>query len=149
MMELYKKLISSEIFKKWRSENKDSFLCSYVTIQSPQFDFYNGDNSITSFIMNDEIEIVENEEIYSKTKIKPLDLKKIISEEKAVDIVKKKYNKEKFTKQIVILQNSERQLWNLLFITSSMKILNVKVDMNNKIVSETFEPMTKFMKQVK
>ena len=148
-MELYKKLISSEIFKKWRSENKDSFLCSYVTIQSPQFDFYNGDNSITSFIMNDEIEIVENEEIYSKTKIKPLDLKKIISEEKAVDIVKKKYNKEKFTKQIVILQNSERQLWNLLFITSSMKIFNVKIDMNNKIVSETFEPMTKFMKQVK
>ena len=149
MMELYKKLISSEIYKEWKSNNKDSFLCSYVSIQSPQFDFYNGDNTMTSFVMNDEIELVENEEIYNKTKIKPLDLKKITSEEKAIDLVKKKYSKEKFTKQIVILQNSERQVWNLLFITASMKILNVKIDMYNKIISENFEPMTKFMKQVK
>lgn len=149
MMELYKKLISSEIFKEWKSKNKDSFLCSYVSIQSPQFDFYNGDNTITSFMMNKDIEITENEEIYNKTNIKPIDLKKVTSEEKVIEIVRKKYDKEKFTRQIVILQNSERQLWNLLFMTSSMKILNVKIDMNNKIISETFEPLTKFMKQVK
>ena len=149
-MELYKKLISSDVFKGWKFKNKDSFLCSYVSIQSPQFDFYNKDDTITSFAMNDEIEIIENEKIYNKTEIKPIDLKKIkSSEERVADIAKKKYNKETFTKQIVILQNSKKQLWNLLFMTSSMKILNVKIDMNNKIISETFEPMTKFMKQVK
>lgn len=149
MMELYKKLTSSGIFIEWKSRNRDSFLCSYVMIQAPQFDFYNGDNTMTSFIMNNEIEIIENEEIYSKTKIKPLDLKKAASEEKAIDVVEKKYSREKFTKQIAILQNSGKQMWNLLFMTSSMKILNVKMDMNNRIISETFEPMAKFMKQVK
>lgn len=149
-MELYKKLISSDAFKEWKSKNKDSFLCSYVSIQSPQFDFYNKDDTITSFAINDEIEIIENEKIYNKTDIKPIDLKKIkSSEERVADIAKKKYKKETFTKQIVILQNSKKQLWNLLFMTSSMKILNVKIDMNNKIISETFEPMTKFMKQIK
>lgn len=149
-MELYKKLILSDAFKEWKSKNKDSFLCSYVSIQSPQFDFYNKDDTITSFAINDEIEIIENEKIYNKTDIKPIDLKKIkSSEERVADIAKKKYKKETFTKQIIILQNSKKQLWNLLFMTSSMKILNVKIDMNNKIISETFEPMTKFMKQVK
>ena len=87
MMELYKKLTSSGIFIEWKSRNRDSFICSYVMIQAPQFDFYNGDNTMTSFIMNNEIEIIENEEIYSKTKIKPLDLKKAASEEKAIDVV--------------------------------------------------------------
>jgi|SRR3989344_416236 len=150
MIELYKKLISSDVFKKWKFKNKDSFLCSYVSIQSPQFDFYNKDDTITSFAINDEIEIIENEKIYNKTDIKPIELKKIkSSEEEVMDIVKNKYKKETFTKQIVILQNSKKQLWNLLFMTSSMKILNVKIDMSNKIISETFELMTKFMKQVK
>ena len=150
MIELYKKLISSDVFKKWKFKNKDSFLCSYVSIQSPQFDFYNKDDTITSFAINDEIEIIENEKINNKTDIKPIELKKIkSSEEEVMDIVKNKYKKETFTKQIVILQNSKKQLWNLLFMTSSMKILNVKIDMSNKIISETFELMTKFMKQVK
>jgi len=150
MIELYKKLISSDVFKKWKFKNKDSFLCSYVSIQSPQFDFYNKDDTITSFAINDEIEIIENEKIYNKTDIKPIELKKIkSSEEEVMNIVKNKYKKETFTKQIVILQNSKKQLWNLLFMTSSMKILNVKIDMSNKIISETFELMTKFMKQVK
>jgi transposase len=112
MMELYRKLTSSDMYKEWKSKNKDSFLCSYVSIQSPQFDFYNKDDTITSFAMNDEIEIIENEKIYNKTDIKPIDLKKIkSSEEKVADIAKKKYRKETFTKQIVILQNSKKQLW--------------------------------------
>jgi len=76
MIELYKKLISSDVFKKWKFKNKDSFLCSYVSIQSPQFDFYNKDDTITSFAINDEIEIIENEKIYNKTDIKPIELKK-------------------------------------------------------------------------
>ena len=150
MLTLYKKLISSKIFKDWNNKNKDSFLCSFVLIDNPQFDFYNKNDTMTSFMMKDKIEVIEDEEIYNETKIKPLQIKDIkSSEDKVIEIIKDKYPKEKFGKEIIILQNQDRQLWNITIITASLKLLNVKVDMNNKIVSETFEPLTKFMKKVK
>src|SRR3989344_7929570 len=150
MLELYKKLISSKIFKDWKSRNKDSFLCSFVLINEPQFDFYNKDNTITSFLMKDEIEIMENEKIYNETNIKPLEISKIkSSEEKIISIIQKRNPGENFIKKMLILQNSGSQLWNVIFITSSTKMLNVKTDMNNKIISQTFESLTKFMKRVK
>ena len=150
MLTLYKKLISSKIFKDWNNKNKDSFLCSFVLIDAPQFDFYNKNDTMTSFMMKDKIEVIEDEEIYNETKIKPLQIKDIqSSEDKIIEIIKDKYPKEKFGKEIIILQNQDRQLWNITIITASLKLLNAKVDMNNKIVSETFEPLTKFMKKVK
>ena len=100
--------------------------------------------------MKDEIEIMENEKIYNETNIKPLEISKIkSSEEKIISIIQKRYPGENFIKKMLILQNSGRQLWNVIFITSSTKMLNVKTDMNNKIISETFESLTKFMKRVK
>ena len=100
--------------------------------------------------MKDEIEIMENEKIYNETNIKPLEISKIkSSEEKIISIIQKRNPGENFIKKMLILQNSGRQLWNVIFITSSTKMLNVKTDMNNKIISETFESLTKFMKRVK
>ena len=150
MLEFYKRLKSSKIFKEWKSKNKESFLCSFVLINEPQFDFYNKDNTMTSFMIKDKIEIVENEKIYNETNIKPLQIDKIkSSEDKIIKMIEKKYPKENFMKKMIILQNSDMQLWNIIFVTSSIKMLNVKIDMNNKIISETFEPLTNFMKRVK
>ena len=150
MKELYKKLINSKIFKDWKEKNKDSFLCSYIVIDKTQFDFYNKNDTITSFMVDNNIEIKENEKIFKKTQLKELNLENIkLKEEKALEIVNKKYLKEKFTKKIIILQNTGEPFWNLTFITASLKLLNVKIDMNEKIIQETFEPLTNLMKQVK
>ena len=150
MLTLYKKLINSKIFKDWKIKHKDSFLCSYIVIDKTQFDFYNKNDTITSFTANDNIEIKENEKIFKKTQLKELNLDNIkLKEESALEIVNKKYPKEKFTKKIIILQNTGELFWNLTFITASLKLLNIKIDMNKKIIQETFEPLTNLMKQVK
>jgi len=150
MQELYKRLISSEIYKKWKSKHPDSFLCSYIIIENPQFDFYNKNGSITSFFMKNIIEIKENQEVFKKNELKPLNQDKVrLSNEQVIGIIKKKYPEEEFTKKIIILQNPGKLIWNITMITSSLKILNIKIGMNKKIISETFEPLTKFMKKVK
>tara|TARA_Y100000034_G_scaffold89696_1_gene107976 strand:- start:1416 stop:1868 length:453 start_codon:yes stop_codon:yes gene_type:complete len=150
MLSLYKKLESSKIFKDWKNKHKDSFLCSYIVIDKTQFDFYNKNDTITSFTVDNNIEIKENEKIFKKTELKELDLNNIkLKEKDAIEIVNKKYSKETFNKKIIILQNTEEPFWNLTFITASLKILNVKIDMNKKIIQETFEPLTNLMKTVK
>jgi len=150
MLELYKKLISSKIFKDWKSRNKDSFLCSFVLIDNPQFDFYNKNDTMTSFIIDKEIEINEDEEIFNKSKLLPLDIENIKStKEEILKIVKQKYQDEKFIKRILILQNPKEPVWNITLITKSLKLLNMQIDMNKKILSERFEPLTNFMKRVK
>lgn len=150
MKELYNKLTSSKIFKDWKEKHKESFLCSFIEIDHPQFDFYNKNETITTFTIGNNIEIKENEKIFKKTKLNELNLDKVtLTKEQALKIIKEKHPKENFTKQIFILQNFEGPIWNITSITSSLKILNTKIDMNKKILSETFEPLTNIMKQVK
>jgi len=147
---LYKKLTSSKIFKDWKEKHKESFLCSFIEINNVQFDFYNENETITTFTMGDNIEIKENEKIFKKTKLNELKLDEIkLTKEQALKIIKEKYPKETFTKEIFILQNPKEPIWNITLITSSLKILNIRIDMNKKITSETFEPLTNLMRQVK
>lgn len=150
MLNSYKRLTSSKIFKNWNLKHKNSFLCSFIIIDNPQFDFHNKNNTITSFTINDNIEIKENQEIFKETKLNPLKLEDIkLTKEQALEIIKNKYTNETFTKRIIILQNTEKPLWNITLITSSLKLLNIKIDMNKQIISETFEPLSRFMKKVK
>src|SRR3989344_2733629 len=151
MKDLYKKLISSDIFKDWKSKHKDSFLCNFTIIDNEKhFDFMNKDGTMTSFGINEEIEINEDQKVLKKGKLKPLkidEIKLLIDEIK--EIIKRKYPREKFTKEIIILQNPKEPIWSLTFVTSSFNLLNIKINMEKKIVSEIFEPLTKFMKKVK
>jgi hypothetical protein len=151
MLNEYKKLMSSDVFKKWKSKHNDSFLCSYIIInENTQFDFYNKNDTITSFKMNKIITINENQKIFKKDILKELKLEEIkLTKEQALDVIKNKYPKETFNRSIIILQNTKKPLWNITLITSSLKLLNIKIDMKCNIISEEFEPLTKFMKQVK
>jgi len=150
MLKIYNKLTSSKTFKDWKDKHKDSFLCSYIVIDKTQFDFYNKNDTITSFTVNDNIEIKENEKIFKKTKLKELNLEDIkLTKEQVLEIIRKKHPKEEFTRKIIILQNTEKPFWNITLITSSLKLLNIKIDMNKKIIQETFEPLTNLMKKVK
>ena len=40
-------------------------------------------------------------------------------------------------------------MWNITMISSSLKLLNIKIDMSKNIISEAFEPLASFMKMVK
>jgi len=151
MLSSYKKLTSSSVFKDWKEKHKDSFLCSYIIMnEKKQFDFYNKNDTITSFKMDGKITIDENQKIFKKNKLNQLKLEQIeLTKEKALEIVNEKYPNEKFTREIIILQKTEKPFWNITLITSSLKILNIKIDMKENIISEAFEPLTKFMKQAK
>lgn len=150
MNEFYKRLTSSKIFMKWRENHHDSFLCSYIIIENPQFDFYNKNGTITSFIMGKEIEVNENQEVFQVNDLSSLNLEEInLTEKQVMKIIIGKYPKERFTKIIIILQKTEKPFWNITLITASLNILNIKIGMDKKIISETFESLSKFMKKVK
>ena len=147
MKEEYKKLIDSKEFKDWKSKHKDSFLCSYIFIEAPQFDFYNKNDTLTSFIMGDSIEIKEDEKfLKSKQKLHELKLEDTkVSQEQALDLID---GKEDYPRQIIILQNTEHPFWNITLISSS-KILNIKINaINKKILSKKVEPISKLMRKV-
>jgi len=149
MLKLYNKLIDSKVFKDWKKENKKDYLCSYVLVNNiPQFDFYNSKtDKITSFIIDKEIEIKKEQNIFKKSKDKIYELKinkVIIPLEKAEEIINnlEKYKKENFNKKIIILQSKKSPLWNISLITTSLNILNIRIDaINGEILSETFESL--------
>ena len=149
MLDSYKKLLSSNTFKDWKNKNKDSYLCSCFNIlenedSNWQFDFYNKNNTITSFIMNNKIEIDKDQEIFQKekTELKELNLEKVkLKLSEALKLIKTKY-KDNFFKTIAILQP---YVWNITLISSEFKILNIKIDaITKKIISEKYESVLKF-----
>ncbi|MBS3143457.1 hypothetical protein J4446_01085 [Candidatus Woesearchaeota archaeon] len=147
MKDLYKKLINSKKFKEWKQKHKESFLCSYIFIELPQFDFYNKGDTITSFIMGDDIEMMEDEKfLKSKEKLKELKLDDIkVNQEKALDFIKEK---KEYHKRIIILQKTKEPFWNITLISAS-KLLNIKINaVNEKILSKTIEPISKLMRKV-
>jgi len=149
MLEKYNKLTDSKVFKEWKENNKKDYLCSYVLVNDiPQFDFYNPKtDKITSFIINKEIEIKKEQNIFKKSKDKIYELKLDrvkITIKKAEEIINnlEKYKKENFNKKIIILQSKKDPLWNISLITNSLNILNIRIDATNgEIISETFESL--------
>src|SRR3989338_9191444 len=147
MIEEYKRLLNSREFKGWKSKNKDSFLCSFVLIDNPQFDFYNKNDTMTSFLMRDEIEIKDNEEfLKSHDKLKELKLDEVkVGLREALDFVKDIKN---YSRKIIILQDTKHPFWNITLVSSS-RLFNIKIDaVTKKVLSMQEEPISKFMKKV-
>ena len=147
MKELYNKLINSKEFKNWKAKHKDSFLCNYIMIENPQFDFYNKNDTMTSFIIEDEIEVKDNEEfLKSHNKLNELKLDEIkVSQDEAFDLIKER---GEYPRKLIILQKTKEPFWNITLISPS-KLLNIKIDaVNKKILSKKVEPISKLMRKV-
>ena len=154
MLEFFKRLEKSQVFKDWKKENKSCFLCSCFTIIDKkndfwQFDFYNKKlNKITSFKVSDEIEIFPEDDIFSdgKSSINQLDFKDLKTEFNEIsEKLKKKHKNEGIVKEIVILQNSDGLIWNISLLTSTMNLINAKVSASTgKILEEKSESVLKF-----
>jgi hypothetical protein len=148
----YKKLEGSKELKDFKSKNKAAFIyaCFYVSEGNWQFDFYNPkDNMITTFEVSDDVKAkpIDKAFKHDQEKITELHIDKVkVNFDKAVDLVNKFVAKEYpgdkyFTKTIAILQNLDRKIvWNITLLTSTLKLLNVKLDASSgEVVSHCVE----------
>ena len=155
IQESYQKLIKSKEFKKNGSLCSLFFTSDIDDIEksSWQIDFYNKESdTITSYVVNKNIEVNQDSEIFKEEATKIEDFKiedvKIDFREAlktAEDLLKK--NKEEATKIIVMLQKQNNISWNISFITKIFNIINIRIDaVNGKILEEKKIPLLEFKK---
>jgi len=153
--ESLEELKKADVFKEFKEKNKDAYLASCMTIISGeeksdlQLDFFQPENhKMTTFIIKDEIEMKGEDDVFQKEKkdVEELKLKNVnINLEKMLDIIeklrKKKYPGEFPNKIIAILQSLDKKtIWNITHLTSTLKILNIKIDAKTgDIISDKIE----------
>lgn len=155
LRELHKKLEDSKELKDFKKKNEKAFLysCFFISDGKWQFDYYNPkDNNITSFELSERIKEMPIDTLLNKkAKITELSLNKVKVEcEKAVGLSKEFITKNhpsdtSFMKEIVILENNEgNPLWNITFLTATLKLVNVKLDAETgKIITHSSESFLK------
>ena len=144
-----KTLENSKEFKDWKKENTDTYLSYGFLMPTSSKDwkigyYHKKDNKITSFNVGEMITTEPESEIFKKdeTKVNKIDLKKLKFEvDKAIEIAKKfqeeKYKNDVPNKTIIILQNLEiGQIWNITYLTLTLKSLNIKINTENEKVLE-------------
>ena len=157
MLSSLSKLERSEEYKLWKNDNKNSYLCSCFYLDDEgnwQFDYYlPKKDKIKTFIVEDNmIRELKDSKIFKRNNdvLKKLDLNRVkITFENAVNIVDNlrdnNYKNENIIKRIIILQNIEKEIWNITYLTSSFNILNIRVDASSgKILSEKLENIMRF-----
>lgn len=137
LKEQLKKLTSSKDFKE------SGYLCSAFVMCSPsevdrqnwQFDFYDPKkDKITSYHVEPEIKKVNLEQDVfkeEKTKVNELKIEKnFVAFKKIYELAIQTLKEESETpnKTIILLQQMERPIWNLTFVTDSFKLVNIKID---------------------
>ena len=153
-------LESSDEFKNFRKNNKRAYLCSFFRIVGEsessdwQIDFYLPEkDKMTSFSVSDKVKIIDADSKIFKKKEKtvdPLNLDKLkINLDNAFSIIEelknKKYRNEEIGKKIIILQSIKIPMWNITYLTTSLNILNVKINaVSGKILEESFKPALSF-----
>jgi len=158
---IVEKVENSYIFKKWQKDNKKSYLTHLFKMiddlnkDAWQVGFYNKDDTITSFVVdNDNISILPEEEIFKKkkSKIQELNLSKVkIDLKNALEIAENFQKKECYgnepNKIIVVLQSIVNNIiYNITYITKTLNILNLKIDATDgKIISSDLKAMMEFM----
>ncbi len=145
---LLDKVKNSDEFKKL---DKSNYLVNYVFMDYHWgLGFYSKETrKITSFIVNDKIKIIPENEVLQKENahLEELDLNLIkINLDEALEIaIKEKNNNEDISKKIIILQKIKEQLWNITFITSLFNLFNIKINAENgKILNQNMESLLRF-----
>lgn len=147
----FKKIIeqleNSEIFKEWKQKHNDYYLAHFFMIPednpSWQIGFSDGEK-VTTFTL-DPIKYEEHNEINKNpnSKINPLDITDFKYDFKDIKntfekTISKKYPKENIFKTIIIIQNIDgNNLYNITGLTHSFKTLNIKINNNCEIISDS------------
>lgn len=146
-----------EAYKKVMKKKPKGFLCSVFVMCAPenidninwQLDFYNKENDkINSYLVKEDVEIlsVDQEAFKEKNKtLKEIGLNKVkVSWKDALKLAENEV-KEDISKIIILLQNLDKEIWNISFFTKSFNLINIKIDAKNKkIVEKTTKPLIQF-----
>ncbi len=149
LQEEYSNILESEEYKEFKQNNPESYLSSVFLDNSGwQFNFYY-DNKLITFYLEDSIIKTEESEIYEKKEIKELKLNDIkVSKQEAEEIINQvmdKHGNEEINKKIIILQQKEVPFWNITYITTTLNVLNVKINaISKEILEQKFENIMKF-----
>ncbi|MBI4448122.1 hypothetical protein HY643_04020 [Candidatus Woesearchaeota archaeon] len=153
----FKKLTASSEFKDFEKNHPEAyfssafFITEYENRDNPdwQIDFFHPTNGkLTNFAFTaDKIEVSAEQQPFQKEEavIEKLDLKEAAKSDGALgdieDFRKNKYPNETPNKIIVILQKIKGQvIWNVTYLTTSLKIINVKADAEDgKIFEDSLE----------
>ena len=145
LKQVVSQLEENQSFLDWKKDHKDCFLSyAFALIEKDapdawQVGFYDKkEDKITNFaVAGTQVEIGENQEIFKKpeAKVLPVDIDKVsISLAHLMDILdefqNKEYKQETPQKMIIILQKIKDfgLVWNVTYITLTMKTLNMKID---------------------
>ncbi|MBR9699514.1 hypothetical protein GOV09_03615 [Candidatus Woesearchaeota archaeon] len=155
-------LEKDKLFLGWRKDNHNSHLAHVFRMLDEankniwQFGYYNEDDTITTFILdNDEVKEIPEQKIFKKDKHKlpELEVSKIkVSLDdavaKATELHGEKYKQHPIMKTIVILQTIEKkQLYNITFVTETFHTLNVRIDcVTGKVVKEKLASLMEMAK---
>jgi len=157
--EILKKIEESDIFKDWKKDNPQAELAHvFASVEEEKEEFevgyYNKEtNKITSFSSGDTIQKMPESEIFKKEndKLKLLDLAKINitfkeASEKAEELQKEKYPVESAVKKFIVLQNLDvGQVYNITYVTKTLKTLNIKIDSNKgDVISDELISIVQF-----
>ncbi|MBT7903250.1 hypothetical protein HN587_05285 [Candidatus Woesearchaeota archaeon] len=150
--DLIDKLANNSEFIAWKESHKDTllahifFICDNPTLINYDIGYYTADNNrMTTFLVSgDDIKINSDQEIFKDPThpILELDLSKINLEfEEAIGLAsalqQEKYSADLPMKKFVILQHIKQGLvWNVTFMTQSLKTLNIKIDAESKEIVE-------------
>ena len=138
----YSQLRNSPQFKAWKDAHQNAYLAHFLTQLGPQFEpatwsigFYDpASDRITTFIMNEPIAIIPDEEVFKKEKsVGELQLSSVtLTPAQAVaaahHVQQQKYPQHPPTKGLAILQQLDAAVWNITFITASFAALNIKLN---------------------
>jgi hypothetical protein len=103
-------------------------------------------DKIVVFETEPKINMRPEEDAFKKEgTIKKLDINKIkLNISKALkicdELVNKKYPHRSITKKIIILQNLDKQIYNITLVTLSFDILNIRIDaINGEVLSDNIQ----------
>lgn len=138
-----KKVESSKVFKDFIKANPDYFLAhcfAMLTENEKEKDikwelgYYSEKTDKVVVFETEPINMRPEEDAFKKDgTIRKLDIKKVkINITKALkicdELVDKKYPNRSITKKIIILQNLEKEIYNITLVTLSFDILNIRLD---------------------
>jgi len=133
----------SDAFCKWQEAHPEGYLAHvFVFVENDvpngwQIGYVEGENVVPFLVNGDDVAQGESSEVFKKpdSKIMKLDvdsikLTVIEAVAKAREHQEEKFPREQGQKAICILQDLPEvgQVWNITFITMTMKTLNIKVD---------------------
>ncbi|MFH1455640.1 MAG: PepSY domain-containing protein [archaeon] len=157
--DLVEELKKSEKYKDFSSKHSEAYLTSAFYMapvnEKPKWTlgfFDKEEHKLTSFVIDNGVKIFPSQQVMQKEKkeVKRLDLNSIkVTLEKAKEIVeqfqKEKYPYEGPDKMIIVLQViNDITVWNISYLTTGLKLLNIKVNaISGDVIEDSIENLLK------